>query len=128
GTATMTSGTGTCTITFSQSGSNNYNAAPNIVQGATATKAASTVTTPVASGINTFGQTITISTTLSVAGGGTPSGTITFNDGLTIIGTANVNAGAGTYSIFISSLAVGSHSITATFNGDTNVNASAPSA
>ena len=41
---TMTSGTGPCTVTFDQTGSANYNAAPRVAQTTAAQKAAATVT------------------------------------------------------------------------------------
>ena len=52
----------------------------------------------------------------SDGGGANPTGTITFLDGTTILGTASLSAGTA---IFITSaLAVGSHSITAAYGGD----------
>jgi Bacterial Ig-like domain (group 3) len=56
-------------------------------------------------------------------GSGTPTGTVTFEDGSTVLGTANISA--GTASFTTSSLSVGTHSIKAVYGGDTNFMASA---
>jgi len=55
----------------------------------------------------------TVTSPLSV-----PSGTVTFLDGATPLGTGVLTSGTATLSV--SSLAVGTHSITATYSGDTN--------
>src|SRR6185369_5275081 len=41
---TMTSGTGTCTVTFDQAGNGNYNPAPQVTETVTAQKASQTIT------------------------------------------------------------------------------------
>jgi len=46
------------------------------------------------------------------------TGTVTFKDGTTTLGTGTLSSGKATYST--STLAVGSHSITASYGGDTN--------
>lgn len=66
------------------------------------------------------GQAVTF--TASVAGQGfkiTPTGTVTFFDGTKNIGTSNLNAG-GEATLTTSTLTLGTHNITATYNGDTN--------
>src|SRR5262249_54087425 len=53
----------------------------------------------------------------------TPTGTVTFKDGSTTLGTGTLNSsGQATYTT--SSLAIGSHSISAVYNGDSNLNGS----
>jgi autotransporter-associated beta strand protein len=49
----------------------------------------------------------------------TPTGTITFLDGSTTLGTASLNS-SDTASLTITALAVGNHSITASYSGDAN--------
>jgi len=49
--------------------------------------------------------------------GSSPTGTVTFRDGSTILGTGTLTA-AGTATFTTSSLTVGSHPITATYNGN----------
>jgi len=51
------------------------------------------------------------------------TGTVTFKDGTTTLGTASVIAGIATYAT--ASLSSGSHSITAVYSGDANYNTSA---
>ncbi|MDB5321862.1 MAG: hypothetical protein JWN40_3493, partial [Phycisphaerales bacterium] len=63
-----------------------------------------------------FGQAVTFFATVSTAAG-TPTGTVTFMDGTTAIGTASLNA-SGQATLITGSLAVASHSITATYSGD----------
>ena len=61
------------------------------------------------------GQAVTFTANVS-GSGGTPTGTVTFNDGTTSLGTATL-AGAQA-SFTTSSLTVGNHSITAVYSGD----------
>ena len=63
---------------------------------------------------NSITLTATVSSSIS-----TPTGTVSFLDGATAIGTGTVNSsGVATYST--AALAVGTHSITAVYSGDTN--------
>jgi hypothetical protein len=62
-----------------------------------------------------LGTTINCTDTVSSTTG-TPSGTITYYDGSTALGTATVTSGKATFSL--SSLAAGSHTITAVFAGN----------
>jgi hypothetical protein len=56
---------------------------------------------------------------------GPPTGTATFKDGATILGTANLD-NSGNASLTISTLATGTHSLTAVYNGDSNYVLSTP--
>ncbi len=79
-------------------------------------------TTSLASSVNpsTFGQSVTFTATVSGAGA---TGTVTFKDGATTLGTGTLNGGAqATFST--SALALGAHSITAEYGGDSNFTAS----
>ena len=51
-------------------------------------------------------------------GSGVPTGTVTFDDGSTVLGTVTLTS--GTASFTTSSLAVGTHSIKAVYAGDAN--------
>src|SRR5262249_27728717 len=51
-------------------------------------------------------------------GGGTPSGTVTFAEGTTILGTGTLSSGTARFTT--SSLGAGNHSIAAIYDGDTN--------
>ncbi len=64
-----------------------------------------------------YGQSVTLTATVApVSGTGTPTGTVTFKDGATTLGSSPLNTGSATFPT--SSLAVGSHSITAAYSGD----------
>jgi hypothetical protein len=65
-----------------------------------------------------FGQVVTITATVSTTPTGTPTGSVSFLDNGILLGTSTLGAGQATLSI--SSLAVGSHSITAQYSGDSN--------
>jgi Bacterial Ig-like domain (group 3) len=91
----------------------------------------SSTTTTLTSSANpsTSGQSVTFTATVAPAssGSGTPTGTVNFLDGTTVIGTAEpLTAGVATFSD--SSLTVGTHSITAVYSGDTNFTTSTSSA
>src|SRR5206468_2326324 len=68
--------------------------------------------------------TFTASVTVTAPGAGTPSGTVTFQDGATLLGTGTLN-GAGQAAFSTTTLAAGTHAITAVYAGDTNFNGSA---
>jgi hypothetical protein len=69
------------------------------------------------------GQAVTLTATVTPQPGfdqhGTPTGTVNFFDGTTNIGNANLN-GSAVATLMISTLTVGTHNITATYNGDSN--------
>jgi hypothetical protein len=80
--------------------------------GAVAAKTSTTLSTSTASAV--FGQQVTLTATVTSAAG-VPTGTVTFLDGTTVLGTAQVNdAGQATLAV---SLDVGSHALTAPFTG-----------
>jgi hypothetical protein len=65
------------------------------------------------------GASVTFTATVTPAGASTPpTGTVTFDDGTTVLATVSLNAsGVATFST--SSLSVGAHPITATYSGNT---------
>ena len=67
-----------------------------------------------------FGQSTVLTATVSPTspGAGSPSGTITFKDSATTIGTATLNNGVAT--LAVGALSVSTHSLTAVYSGDTN--------
>jgi hypothetical protein len=83
-------------------------------------------TTMVSSSANpsVFGQRVTFTATVNVTapGAGTPTGTVNFFDGATLLGTGTLSGGVAAFST--SNLAVGNHTITATYSGDSNFIAS----
>lgn len=72
------------------------------------------------------GQAVTFTATVT-GSGGTPTGTVTFLDGITRIGTGTLN-GSGVATVTTSTLIVGAHSITAAYGGDTNFTSSTSAA
>jgi hypothetical protein len=82
----------------------------------TAPKAPTTTSLIASPNPSAFGQSVTF--TATVTGSGTPTGTVTFKDGTKSLGTATLSAGQATLST--SGLKKGSHSITATYSGDSN--------
>jgi hypothetical protein len=69
-----------------------------------------------------FGQAETITATLSpsLSSQPAPTGSIAFYDGTTLLGTSPISGGSAVFAS--SALAVGSHSITAVYAGDSNFN------
>ena len=126
GTATFTTAAltvGTHSITAVYNGDANFAASTSPALSQTVTQAAST--TSVVSSVNpsAVGQAVTFTATVKPATSGKPTGTVTFNDGATVLGTGKLSAGKATFTT--SALAVGSHAITASYGGDTNFTASA---
>ena len=68
-----------------------------------------------------FGQSVTFTVTVTAGwpGSGTPTGTVTFTDGATTLGTGTTN-GSGLATFTTSTLSVNNHQIVATYVGDTN--------
>ena len=85
-------------------------------------------TTTLASSLNpsTWGQSVTFTATVT-ATTGTPTGTVTFIDGSVAMGSAPLN-GSAQASFTISSLIVGSHSITAVYAGSASFGSSTSAA
>jgi hypothetical protein len=71
------------------------------------------------------GQAVTFTATVAAVapGAGPPTGTVTFRDGNVVLGTVAVGPG-GTATFTTSFAAAGGHAITATYNGDSNFEAS----
>jgi hypothetical protein len=84
-------------------------------QDATSVSLTTSASTPV------YGRSLTFTATVKATspGSGTPTGTVTFSDGTSVLGTGTLNS-SGTATFTTSGLAVGSHSITDVYGGDTN--------
>ena len=109
---------------WSFAGNANYNSANGTVNDSIAkANTASSVTSNVNPSI--IGQNVTF--TATVAGNPavtcTPTGTVTFKDSATVLGTGTLN-GSGQATFSISSLSAGNHSITAVYGADSNFNGS----
>jgi hypothetical protein len=80
-----------------------------------------TTTTGLASSPNPSGfeQEVTLTANITSQGPGTPTGTVTFLDGGATLGASSLN-GSGVAILLSSTLAVGTHSVVASYSGDTN--------
>src|SRR6266702_859941 len=128
GIATLTTASlavGAHSITASYGGDTNFDPSSSSPLSQTVNKAATTVTAISSVNPNVFGQGVTFSAVVAPAapGAGSPTGTITFQDGATSLGTASLTGGQATFTS--SSLSIASHSITAVYVGDGNFNGSA---
>jgi hypothetical protein len=124
GTAPVVNGVATITVPSLPIGSNPITA--SVAETATSNAATSPATTvtvgmtaptvTLGSSLNPapFSQVVTFTATLSATAA---TGTITFRDGSTILGAANVSSDVAI--LTTSTLAIGTHTITATYGGDT---------
>jgi hypothetical protein len=118
-TATPASPAGQYSIGASVSGTSAGNYIATIHPGTLDVSPINTVTTvtssgsPVAAGTNvTFTATVTSATSA-------PTGTVNFSDGATLLGTGTINS-SGVATLSTTTLTAGSHTITATFQANTN--------
>jgi len=81
-------------------------------------KIKSPTTTSLASSPNPsiYGQAVTLTATVATTGGDTPTGSVTFTDGATVLGKALLSAGVATF--VTRALHAGDHSISASYAGD----------
>jgi RHS repeat-associated protein len=119
-TSTLAVGAHSITASYGGDGNDNSSTSSTLMQ----TVKAST-TTAVASSLNpsTYGATVTFTATVTPS---TATGTVTFKDGNATLGTGALSSGTATYAT--TTLAVGSHSITASYGGDANNGSSSSSA
>jgi Bacterial Ig-like domain (group 3)/FG-GAP-like repeat/FG-GAP repeat len=85
-------------------------------------------TTTVASSTNPsdVGESVTFTTTVTAQVSGIPTGTVTFSDGATVLGQGTLTSGTASFST--ASLPTGSHSITASYSGDSRFTGSVSTA
>ncbi len=108
----------TYTVVARFPGSADYAAAHSESAAFVIAPAAATIllTSPISSPV--YGQAVTFVATVNSAGGA-PVGTVTFADGATPLATVPLD-GSGQAAVTISTLSLGSHAITATYNGSTD--------
>jgi hypothetical protein len=125
--------TGTHTIIANYSGDQNFQASSGSLTqtiNAATTTAATTTTVTASPSPSLFGQAVTFTATVTppTAGNSTPTGSVAFTDESgTALGTATLNA-SGVATLTTSTLAVGTHTVTAAYGGDSTFTASSGTA
>ena len=114
--STATLSTGNHSITASYSGSATFAASTSSVLTQSVGLTASTTSIISSANPSTVGQPVTFTAFVS-ATGGTPTGSVTFKDGTTTLGSATLAAGVASFTT--TALTAASHSITANYGGDT---------
>ena len=114
-------------LTASYAGvANTFGASTSNAVSQTVNQASTTTSLARTSGItpSVFGQSLTFTSTVAAVapGAGTPTGNVTFTDGANTLATVPLSG--STAALTTTTLAVGAHSIIATYNADTNFTAS----
>jgi len=136
GTATLVNNTASISISTLTAGSHSINAQySGDADSATSTSAQTVITvsppattTVLTSSVNpsSYNQPVILTAALQLTSSGTPTGTVTFYDGTSSIGTSSV--ANSTAQLTISGFQLGTHSITATYSGDPNFSGSTSTA
>ncbi len=122
-TATATSAPGLYPISVALTGSaaGNYTVSLGAGSGSiTIAPAPSTTTLTASSGSPILGTSLTLTAMADSTTTGTPTGTVNFYNGTTLLNSAPVALGNGIATLALTSLPVGSQSITATYSGSTD--------
>jgi hypothetical protein len=111
---------GTDSYTASYSGNAFDATSASAAVNTTTAQAATGTTLTTSSATPHFGDSVTLTATVSAVkpGAGIPSGSVSFRDGGIVLGTADLVDGVATLST--SALAVGGHALTASYGGDDN--------
>ncbi len=131
GTATYTSSSftvGTHAITAVYSGDSNYAGSTSPVFAQVVSKAATTTALASSANPSTSGQSVTFTAAVAALapGSGTPTGTVKFYDGTTLLGSHALSSGVATFTT--TKLPVGTDSITAVYAGSADYDTSTSSA
>ncbi len=122
GTTPTNAGTYAVTANFTPTDGTSYKSLTGASAGNFIINQATTTTSVATSGTPTvYGTTVTFTATVAPQNGGAPSGTVTFKDGATIIGTGTLGGGSpDTATYATAALSARAHSITAVYAGDSN--------
>jgi hypothetical protein len=120
-------GLGGHSITAVYGGNTSFAGSTSAALAQTVNQSGSTTTVKSSANASVFGQSVTFTATVKASspGKGTPTGTVTFFDGTTMLGTGTLSAGQATF--MTSTLSVGSHPITVSYGGDADFTASTSS-
>ena len=125
GSTLTVTGAGTIVVAANQAASTNYSAAAQVTASIVVNPATASVN--IVASANPVLSTNPITWTATVAAtSGSPTGNVSFFDGATLLGTVALAQGTASYTT--SSLAIGTHSITAVYAGDANFASSTSSA
>ena len=118
GSSLKITGPGSVVVAANQAGNADYSAAPQVTQTIVVYQGSDTIGLTVLATPRKSGQPFTF--TAVVTGSGVkPTGTVEFFDGANLIGTANLNPSA-VATLATAGLTVGTHNITATYEGNAN--------
>jgi hypothetical protein len=125
-TASLTVGAHSLTAVYA--GTASFSGSTSAVHTHTVNQAATATSLTSAPNPTLFGQstTLTASVTVTPPGAGSPSGTVQFFDGATSLGTSPLVSGSA--ALATSALAVGAHSLTAVYSGDASFSGSTSAA
>jgi hypothetical protein len=123
--STSTLARGSHSITATYGGDASFSASTSAVLTQTVNGASTSTALISSQNPSNVGQSVTFTATVT-SGSGTPTGTVTFKDGSSTIGTGNLNA-SGVATMATTTLAGGTHSITAVYGGDATLNGSTSS-
>ncbi|HKS28088.1 MAG TPA: cadherin-like domain-containing protein [Pyrinomonadaceae bacterium] len=116
-------GAGTCTITASQAGDNNFNAAVNVPRTFNIAKQATTASVSSSLNPSSPGQNVTFTAVVNWTSG-ILTGTVQFKDGGANLGAPVPLSPAGAAVLSTNALSAGTHNITVEYSGDANFQAS----
>ena len=119
--STSTLAVGTHSVTAVYGGDSNHSSSTSPVLTQTVKKATSVIAVSSSPNPSSYSSSVTFTATLTP---GSETGIVTFKDGNTTLGPGTISSGTATYTT--AALAVGSHSITASYGGDANFNGSTP--
>ena len=127
GTARLTTSSlsvGSRNVVATYAGDANFTGNVSSTLNLTVNQASSTVTVAGSANPATYGQPVTFTATVTSGSSGY-TGSVTFNDGATTLGSAVLSGAAATFTT--STLAVGHHNVVAVYTGDTNFTGSTSS-
>ncbi|WP_316785213.1 Ig-like domain-containing protein, partial [Streptomyces sasae] len=128
GVATFTTSSlsaGTHSLTAVYAGDGSFNGSTSSVDTQTVNAANTSTTLTSSPDPSVFGQAKVLTATVSpvAPGAGVPTGSVTFFDGMTSLGTGTLD-GSGVATLSVSNLSVGSHALTAGYAGTADYNSS----